>query len=507
MASRESQGLQVALILFVMVTVVLAITTFVYFRKSEEKIKEAKSAVTQSQQAKDALNTVQFENQVLKNVLGYERKTDAELATIKLGLQNNKLMDEIQANYEQDMAMYGTGLAKDDLNYRNLPKHLLTTIQERNSQLADANVQVKSFQSEKEQARDEEMKKAALAIKGQEFAQADLLKQRETFNTALATVTASSTDVAKKMSDRDKQFRDAAAQMQKDKEELQKSKDLADSLAQERKGALDRLRQNVPTEAPPGHIKWVDQRSNMVWIDLGTVDGVMRQMSFSVIDQKESVKVVEKDETSEEKDGSGKKNGSGKKDGSGKDDDLKKYKYKVKGRIEVTRVMDDHTSEARIIENPISDPILVGDKVFSPSFKKGRRTHFALVGIMDIDGDGKSDQAKVEAIIRMNGGIVDAKMMPEDGSIEGRMTMETNYLVLGEKPTDKTNEKLTKSYTTMREEADRLVLEKIKLDELLDKMGYTPEKRVTDLSRGGVGGAGVKQEKQPFRKRVAGSAY
>jgi len=35
-------------------------------------------------------------------------------------------MDEIQANYEQDMAMYGTGLAKDDLTYRNLPKHLLT---------------------------------------------------------------------------------------------------------------------------------------------------------------------------------------------------------------------------------------------------------------------------------------------------------------------------------------------------------------------------------------------
>ncbi|MCY2988618.1 MAG: hypothetical protein NTY19_12230 [Planctomycetota bacterium] len=474
MASRESQGLQVALILFVMVTVVLAITTYVYFRKSEEKIKEAKSAVTQAQQAKDALNTVQFENQVLKNVVGYERKTDAELATIKLGLQNNKLMDEIQANYEQDMAMYGTGLAKDDLTYRNLPKHLLTTIQERNAQLADANVQVKSFQSAKEQARDEEMKKTALAIKGQEVAQADLQKEREIFNTARATVTAASTDVAKKMSDRDKQFQVASAQMQKEKEELQKSKDLVEQLAQTYKQRLDKVVQDKPSETPAGEIKWVDQRSNMVWINLGTVDGVQRQMTFTVIDQKETVV----------------------------------GRAKPKGRIEVTRVMEDHTAEARIVDNPINDPIMVGDKLFSPSFKKGQRIHFALVGIVDIDGDGRSDQAKVKSIISMNGGVVDAEMMPEDGAIAGKMTTETNYLVQGQKPTDKTNEKLTKGYTTMIDEAQRLGIQMITVDKLLDKMGYSAEKRVTDMSRGGgAGGAGAKQEKQPFRKRTAGSAY
>ena len=40
MASRESQGLQIALILFVMVTVVLAVTTYLYFRKAEEKIRQ-----------------------------------------------------------------------------------------------------------------------------------------------------------------------------------------------------------------------------------------------------------------------------------------------------------------------------------------------------------------------------------------------------------------------------------------------------------------------------------
>ena len=44
MASRESQGLQIALILLVMLTLLLAVTTFLYYRKSEERGKELAEA-------------------------------------------------------------------------------------------------------------------------------------------------------------------------------------------------------------------------------------------------------------------------------------------------------------------------------------------------------------------------------------------------------------------------------------------------------------------------------
>ena len=37
MASRENQGLQIALILFVMVTIGLAVTTFVFYKKAQEQ--------------------------------------------------------------------------------------------------------------------------------------------------------------------------------------------------------------------------------------------------------------------------------------------------------------------------------------------------------------------------------------------------------------------------------------------------------------------------------------
>ena len=72
MASRESQGLQVALILFVMVTVVLAVTTYWFFRQKEEMIKEVDRADAAANTAKKNQDAVVFENQLLKHMIGHE---------------------------------------------------------------------------------------------------------------------------------------------------------------------------------------------------------------------------------------------------------------------------------------------------------------------------------------------------------------------------------------------------------------------------------------------------
>lgn len=472
MASRESQGLQIALILFVMVTVVLAITTYVYFRKSEEKIKEAQAARVQAKQAQDAANAVQFENQVLKHVLGYERKTDAELTSIKQGLGGNKQMEEVLTNFGQDMVLYGTGLPPEDLHYRNLPKHLVTAVHERNVQLADANSQIKVLQAEKDQARDAEAKRTAQVAAELEKTTTDYTGVRAKFNEDRTKVTTDMSQLATRMTEKDKQFQQATATAQKEKEDLQKRLDLTAQLADTYKTRLESFRE--PTyETPVGEIKWVDQRARIVWITLGTADGVTRMMTFSVVDQKETGVT----------------------------------KAKIKGRIEVTTVKEEHLAEARILEDELANPIMLGDKLYSPTFKKGQRIRFALAGLMDIDGDGKSDQTKVKSIITTGGGVVDAELL-EDGSIAGKMTMETRYLVLGQRPTDKTNVKLTEGYTRIIGEASQLGIETMALDKLLDRMGYVAEQRVVDLTRGGgAGGQGGAAKPSPFRKRAPGSAY
>src|SRR5689334_20841798 len=51
MGSRENQGLQIALILFVAVTVLLAATTYIYWRKSDELAKEVQQRTTAAHDA------------------------------------------------------------------------------------------------------------------------------------------------------------------------------------------------------------------------------------------------------------------------------------------------------------------------------------------------------------------------------------------------------------------------------------------------------------------------
>jgi hypothetical protein len=148
----------------------------------------------------------------------------------------------------------------------------------------------------------------------------------------------------------------------------------------------------------------------------------------------------------------------------------------------------------------VTEPILPEDTVYSPTFKKGQKTRFALVGLLDINGDGKSDLAKVKSIIAMNGGIVDAELT-EEGIISGKMSLETKYLVKGDRPTDKSDQKMLDGYSRMMDEATRLGIEPMSLSMLLDRMGYMENRSTVPLSSGGSGGTGRQQQSDTFRPR------
>ena len=174
MASRESQGLQVALILFVMVTVVLAVTTYLYFRKAEENVQRYLAKAEEAKREKEATMKLQFENQILKHILGYDRKTEAELTSIKQGLGGNKQIEQILADYDKHMKMYGAGYTGQDLSYTTLPEHLITAINARNKNLVDADAVAKNLEREREQVRAAEAARAAKAEESLAVVQTDL---------------------------------------------------------------------------------------------------------------------------------------------------------------------------------------------------------------------------------------------------------------------------------------------------------------------------------------------
>jgi len=97
MAKRESQGLQIALILMFMVSVVLAITTFVAYRKAEEATAKAKAADEAKQAAEDLVQQQSFWNSYFKHIVGAKTLSEAELKVTIPSVEGVRIVDPEQA--------------------------------------------------------------------------------------------------------------------------------------------------------------------------------------------------------------------------------------------------------------------------------------------------------------------------------------------------------------------------------------------------------------------------
>jgi len=235
----------------------------------------------------------------------------------------------------------------------------------------------------------------------------------------------------------------------------------------------------------------VNQANKTVWIDLGRADALNRQTSFSVYASDAS--------------------------------DVKKAAKK--GSVEVTQILGDHLAEARISNDVLNDPILPGDKIFTPIWSPGEQRHFAIAGFIDIDGDGQSDLRYVLDLIRMNGGVVDAYVdeAAKDKPVVGKITVNTRYLVQGAAPTETKADSLNvKRFSELVGAAERLGVQKIPVATLLEMMGSPAQPKVIHYGVGStakdyqitppeggqpVSGGSVNDLFKPRRPTTSGSAY
>jgi hypothetical protein len=427
--ARENQGLQIALIIFVMLTIVLAVTTFLFYRKSDDALKAAKDADTKWAEKNTALELAQAECGDLKRLMGFA-------ATMSL--------DDVKTQFKKDMDTYVPEKAyPDDARFYSLalPK------------LADV---IKAKISDLE-SRDKDLQKLKDTIAAREsgrVAQDDRFKTTMTKAGQDVAALAAAADAERKRITQDQES--LARQLDKVRKESKVTVDKAEARIQEagvRMQMLSKLNEEKSTkiekisretmDIPNGEIRWVNQHNGTVWINLGQADGLERQVTFSVY--------------------------------SGDATDLGKAVKKAS--IEVTKILGDHIAEARVMDDKIANPIMMGDKIYTPLWTTGERTHFALAGFMDLDGDGRNQIATVRNLITMNGGVVDAEM-DEKGKRTGEMNIHTRYLVMGDEPGTKGQQEAISSYSNMVREADRLGIRKLSLSDLKQKMGYKKDATV-----------------------------
>ncbi len=203
---------------------------------------------------------------------------------------------------------------------------------------------------------------------------------------------------------------------------------------------------------PDGRITYVNQRANIVIINLGSADGLRPQISFSVYDRAENSAT----------------------------------KAEKKAGIEVIKVLEAHLSEARIVHSETANPVLPGDLIYSPVWKAGQRLRFALTAFMDINGDGVNDRDLIRNLILLNNGVIDVEQ-GDDGKVNdiNRMSLQTRYLIEGELPTDKfAVESQLQGRNQMIAKAQELGIERMPVQKLLGYLGWRSEEKTVSLGRG-----------------------
>jgi len=441
MAARENQGLQIALMISVFFCVLLAVFTYLFYSWYSDQAKATNDARARQNEASQRAQVAEDQNRELKTMMGFAEETT---------------QDEVRNQFAKDMEKYGK-------NYGENPRYH-TVLDSMFNELGDAVARESELTKSKQELDDKYAK-----------LESDNRKQEEAFKSKMDQF---ETDLHDERDEFNKQRGDTkrmADQLADDKQKIQEklTQTVAENRAKadedaKRIGELEAINEkNIVEirgltdenfEVPDGQIVKVSQRDRTVWIDIGKRDGLRPKTTF---------KVYAADETDA-------------------------HVAESKASIEVTRLLDNgRLAEATITHDELDNLILPGDKVYTPLWNRGRQEHFALVGFIDIDGDGISDRQRVGELIEASGGVVDAQML-EDGKVEGKMSVDTRFLVRGDEPDIGTTDipvsvtVIANGINEMTNQAQSLGVTPISVEKFLDHIGWKDERRTVKLGRGAV---------------------
>jgi hypothetical protein len=424
--ARENQGLQIALIAFVGLAVVLgAITWYIYTKKAEleEKVKT---------------ETAAREAAVLEKDRAVE---DAkEFSKLISGPGASGKINDAQNQHKKDMAEFGQTLKPEELSYHPLVVKLARILAEKSDELKKKNEEITKWDVKykiRESSKDPQIKDFR---EGADKAAQELAAAKQNFDNRRTEVEKLAADTQAKLSSVRKDLTTEIEKQKEDLDKLKKSLTTTQQSLDQKTTKIGNLTRTI-VDVPDGEIRWVNQRTGLVWINVGRADGLQPLMTFSVFPADIS--------------------------------DLSKGARK--GTIEVTQILNDHMAEARITDDSITDPLMPGDKIDTALWNPGEHLHFALAGMMDVNGDNRNDLELVKNLITMNNGLVDS-YEDENGHVHGlsEMSINTRFLVLGteQKKVDAKMAGRAPGQTTMLDKAKERGVQSISLNELLQRMGY-----------------------------------
>ena len=144
-----------------------------------------------------------------------------------------------------------------------------------------------------------------------------------------------------------------------------------------------------------------------------------------------------------------------------------------KGAVEVIDVLGEHLGQVKVVavEDATKDPILPGDYLYNPLFHTDAPAHVVIAGRIDMHGDKQQDDLEeLQKLLKQQNTVVDGYVDPLDGAVKGKLTVGTEYLILGE--VEGARDAAAASIKALQEQARNNGVRIIRLPELLNAIGY-----------------------------------
>lgn len=488
-ANESKSGLIVALLFFIVTTIISIFVAYGGYSQQEElRAKEKKSAALAKQYQNDR-DREQMKRLLYGFILGtesgeggqtdltklreaYKGDYDAVLQELVTLLQeqakqvrdNNKVNSQTLADFERDLRGIATSLSQeagkpDARNWTDAIKDLADKLGIETKSLREQLTAAKQAQrtAEDEKAQAESRNKTLdKTIKDLRAEISKLENERDMARKEL-------TEQKQELDNRnDALIRQSADAMRSKQEELKKLEERIASLtalSTKLKSEVERTKRQslLELDEPRGKIERITGEN--VFINLGSFDKLKPGITFSVLPATVGGKNV--------------------------------INRQRKGGIEVTEVVGPKLAKARIIDqtNPYGDPLVAGDLIYNPAWQPGLKTRVVLAGIIDLNGDGVDDTQEFVNILERQGVVIDGYLDLRDLTLKGREGRDgkvrelTDYLILGEEPlisvaarpvSDGKDEKRSNAaaaISKIRDDAQRVGAEPISYKRFIASMG------------------------------------
>ncbi|MDP1561501.1 MAG: hypothetical protein Q8M16_08905 [Pirellulaceae bacterium] len=466
MALRENQVYQIGLIISVMLTVVLGLLAFFGFSSASQEGVRAKEAEAKFAKERTVRESAERAVTAMKIMIGAPSSDSLESAISNVNdEQLKKEITDVRTMFNNDLRLFASGSEDPSTrSYSSLVKNLITVVNSTNNSLRVETANVGIANTEKKADVD----KANARADGLQREVTNLTTRVTQLQNDLETA---KNDFASKLAAAEeahnqgvKNFRDQIASLTSERDALNVKANKTEQVLNAKMVQLQQY-ERKKFLIPDGRIVDLSPTTGRVYLNLGFDDGLQRKISFSVF---------------------------------GRDVELEAGLEKA--TIEVTNILGPHSAEARIMSRNEKDPILPNDQIVTATWEPGGyKVPVAISGIIDLNGDGESDLERLKGFILKNQGEL-AAVMNEVGEIQGKIDLNTRYLIVGGEPQD---DRSRQAFSKLDLDAGTYRVQKISVREFLHLNGFHPEPSIRSLDS---------QERsidgfQPRRPPANGSAF